>query len=431
MNLDRAALGGLITTTRRILERGVLDLSASMGLVLALGFVQNVFLARILGPEGMGHMAVLNTTLHFAALLASAGITTSVLRYAAAEELPAAAWAVFRSGAQLAAMISVVVTVAVVLFSFSPLWVFDPIAALWIPLASLVLPVRSLAGCGQVYCQSRERMRAMAVLRLVEKILLVTGVVAGAWLDGFRGAVWGFVIGSLAGSGITLLFVTTLAERPRVASNVPRRELLRFGMWGVFTNFLGVILVTADVMMLSALTEDAAAVGIYSLAVVFQQIVRVPTNAYLDTRFPEMTRVSVDLGRLRSLRRRMRLHLIALSVAAAGCMAAIAPWLIPAVFGEAFEASVLPLEILLVSQIFWGLGSAQGRSMYAAGWVEGNFWTSLFVALADIALNYFLIARFGILGAAAATTLTHALWAVVVTVINRWYERSRSIREAR
>jgi O-antigen/teichoic acid export membrane protein len=323
-------------------------------------------------------------------------------------------------------MISLAVTITVILFSYSPLWVFDPIAALWIPLASLTLPARSIAGCALVYCQSQERIRAMAVLRLLDKILLVTSVIGGAWLDGFRGAVCGFVVGSMVGSGITLLFLGTLAERPRVVSRVARGELLRFGAWGVFTNFLGIILVTAEILMISALTEDAAAVGVYSLAAVFQQIVRVPMNAYLDTRFPEMTRISVDLERLRNLRRRMRLHVIGLSLAAAGGVGVAAPWLIPAVFGEAFEASVLPLEILLLSQIFWALGSAQGRSMYAAGWVEGNFWTSLFAAAVSIGLNLALIPSFGILGAAAANTATHALWAVVVTVMNRWHERSRS-----
>jgi O-antigen/teichoic acid export membrane protein len=409
-----------------MLKRGVFELTASMGLVLSLGFVQNIFLARILGPEGLGHMAVVNTAMHFAGLLATAGLTTSVLRYAAVQQLPAEAWAVFRSGAQLAAMISLVVTIAVIAFSYSPLWVFDPIAALWIPLASLTLPTRSIAGCAHMYCQSQERIRAMAVLRLLDKILLVVSVMTGAWLDGFRGAVCGFVVGSLTGTGITLLFVATLAEPPRVASRVTRRELLRFGAWGVFTNFLGIILVTADILLISALTEDAAAVGIYSLAVVFQQIVRVPMNAYLDTRFPEMTRVSVDLGRLRSLRRRMRLHILGLAVVAAGGVGVVAPWLIPAIFGEAFEASVLPLEILLLSQIFWALGSAQGRSMYAAGWVEGNFWTSLFAAATNIGLNFALIPSFGIVGAAAATTLTHALWSIVVTVMNRWHEGRRS-----
>jgi len=426
VNPKRAAVTRIVTSTRRILGRGVIDLTASMGLVLALGFVQNVFLARILGPEGLGQLAVLNTVMNFAGLLATAGLTTSVLRYAAAQQLPEEAWAVFRSGAQLAAAISLVVTIAVIVFSYSPLWVFDPIAALWIPLASLTLPTRSIAGCAVVYCQSQERIRAMAVLRLVDKILLVASVIGGAWLDGFRGAICGLVVGSMVGSGITLLFAATLVERPRVASRVARRELLRFGAWGVFTNFLAIILVTGEILLISALTEDAAVVGVYSLAAVFRQIVHVPMSAYLDTRFPEMTRVSVDLERLRSLRRRMRLHVMGLSIAAAGAVGAVAPWLIPAVFGEAFEASVLPLEILLLSQIFWALGSAQGRSMYAAGWVEGNFWTSLFAATVSIGLNLALIPSFGILGAAAANASTHALWSVVVTVMNRWHERSRS-----
>jgi O-antigen/teichoic acid export membrane protein len=88
VNPNHVALTRIVSGARRILERGVFDLTASMGLVLALGFVQNLVLARILGPEGLGHMAVLNTTMNFAGLLATAGLTTSVLRYAAAQQLP-------------------------------------------------------------------------------------------------------------------------------------------------------------------------------------------------------------------------------------------------------------------------------------------------------------------------------------------------------
>ena len=42
----------------------------------------------------------------------------------------------------------------------------------------------------------------------------------------------------------------------------------------------------------SALVGDPKAVGIYSLASLFQQVVTIPMRAYLDARFAEMTRGS-------------------------------------------------------------------------------------------------------------------------------------------
>ena len=62
-----------------------------MGIVLAVGFLQNLVLARILGSGGLGHLGVVNTVMNFMGLFAAAGLTTAILRYAAAAKTAAAA----------------------------------------------------------------------------------------------------------------------------------------------------------------------------------------------------------------------------------------------------------------------------------------------------------------------------------------------------
>jgi hypothetical protein len=58
--------------------------------------------------------------------------------------------------------------------------------------------------------------------------------------------------------------------------------------------------------------------------------------------------------------------------------------------------------------------------------VEENLQDSLFGEVVEPYRNSGLISSLGTLGAAAATTLTHVLWSIVVTVMNRWHERRRS-----
>jgi O-antigen/teichoic acid export membrane protein len=412
---------------RQALRRGVVDLTAASGLVLALGFLQNLVLARILGPEGLGHLSVVNTVINFANLIATAGLTTSILRYSAAQRDPGAAWAVFRSGALLVSGSSLVVLAGVVLFARSPLWVFDPVAGLFVPLAALTLPLRSLASCCTEFSQSRERMRAKALLEVTAKALLVAAVVAGSFALAFRGAILGSVLGGAVGSCVAFVYVARLRAPRPARPPVPARELLRFGGLGLLTNFFGLVLTTADVLCLSALLGDPSAVGFYSIAVVFQQLVRVPMIAYLDARFPEMTRSAEDPGALRALRLAMRRHLLAISLAATTALGATAPWLLPLLFGESYRASVLPLEILLLGQLAWSLAAAQGRSLLAAGWVEGNLISSVVSALVNVPLHLLLIPRLGAAGAACATALTQGIWALCVTLLCRRYERTRGV----
>ena len=81
----RSGIDFAVNAARQALARGVFDLSASMILVMALGFVQNILLARLLGAEGLGHMAVIYSIMNIACLLATFGLASSILRYGAAE----------------------------------------------------------------------------------------------------------------------------------------------------------------------------------------------------------------------------------------------------------------------------------------------------------------------------------------------------------
>ncbi len=423
-SLLRQAIDRGLDAARKALQRGVLDLSASMVLVMALGFGQNFVLARLLGAAALGHMAVINSVLTVAGLVATAGVTTSILRYGAAERSRAGAWAVYRRGLGLVTWVSVISTALCAAFALSPFWVFDPVAGDWMPIVALLLPLQALTSCALAFLQARDRMRDKALLELLVRAVSVGGVLVGALVWGFPGAVVGFVLGMGSASIAPLLRVRDLRE-PGGVPSVPPRELLRFGAWGLLTNALALVLTTADVLSVSAFVKDAAAVGVYSLASLFQQVVTIPMRAYLDARFPEMTRASGDPIALRAMRRRMRLHLLLITAAPAALLAALAPILLPWIFGAEFAASVRPLWILLVGQILWSLGSAQGRSMLAAGWVEGNFWGAGAAAAFAVTANLTLVPRFGAIGAAISTASTNAFFGLVLAVICRWYENGR------
>jgi O-antigen/teichoic acid export membrane protein len=431
MSRVAAAFRALAQAARSALRIGAFDLGASMGLVLALGFAQNLALARVLGPAGVGHMAVIYSTMTIAALLGTAGLTSSVLRYGAAAPTPAAAWRVFRQSAFACAAISTGVALLAAAFARSRLWIFDPVAGEWMTVAALALPAQALGACANHYLQSRDRMRDKAVVEFVARLVTVAAVLVGAIYWGFAGCAIGYTIGSAAGGAIAL--ARACAGRPRETAEpfVSTRELLRFGLWGVLTNALGLGLVTADIFCVSALAKDSSQVGLYFLAVQIQQIVGIPMRAYLDARFPEMTRLSADPPALRALWRRMRWQLVAVAAAGSAALALCAPFALPFVFGDAYGASALPLAILLLGQIARSFGDAPGRAMFAAGWVEGNFWLSGLSAVLTIAGNVALIPLFGIAGAALGTASAYVLWAIATTGVGNWFDRSRGATMAR
>lgn len=401
---------------------GLLDLATSMGLVMVLGFVQNLALARILGSEGFGHVAVVNAAMGFGQLFGALGITVAVLRHSSAQTEEDKAWAIYRTGLPIVLVSSVGVGVLLMFVTYSPFWVFDRQAGDWIPLAVLGLPASILFLLNSKYLQSRQKMREKAVLDFANRVLVVVCIVLGTLFDGFRGFIIGGLVGVLAGAAISTLRIARVRPQNRVPSPVNPRKLLTFGLWSVFTGLMGYVLTTADVLCVSAILQDSSSTGLYGLAVVVQRVARIPSLAYLDATFPNLVRQTLVPQNFSSNRNRMQRNMILLAVGTSACIGLVAPTLLPLVFGEDYEGSVNPLLILLVGQVFWSIGAVHGRSLLAHGFVQGNFWASGLSAGVNIAANLLLIPVFGIKGAAIATMISQIIWAVSVTVMCHWIE---------
>jgi len=401
---------------------GLLDLTTSMGLIMVLGFAQNLALARILGSEGFGHVAVVNAAMSFGQLFGALGITVAVLRHSSAQTEEDKAWAIYRTGLPFVLVSSISVGFLLMLVTYSPLWVFDRQAGDWLPVAVLGLPASILFLLNTKYLQSRQRMREKAVLDFSNRALIVVCIVAGTLYNGFRGFIVGGLVGVLAGAAMSTFRISQIRPLNRVSSPVKRRELFTFGLWSVSTGLMGYVLTTADVLCVSAILQESSSTGLYGLAVVVQRVARIPSFAYLEATFPSLVRQTLNPEKFSSSRKRMQRNMILLALGASIGVGLVAPILIPAVFGEDYQGSVSPLLILLVGQVFWSIGAVHGRSLLAHGYVQGNFWASGLSAGINIAANLLLIPIFGIKGAAIATAISQILWAVSVTVMCHWIE---------
>ena len=122
----------------------------------------------------------------------------------------------------------------------------------------------------------------------------------------------------------------------------------------------------------------------------------------------------------------MRRDMILLAGGTALILGVSAPLFVPLVFGEEYQASVLPLVVLLFGQVVWAAGAIHGRSLLAHGFVRANFSASAIAAAINIVANLTLIPLYGIIGAAVATAFSQLLWAAFVTWICRMAERRLS-----
>jgi stage V sporulation protein B len=107
------------------------------------------------------------------------------------------------------------------------------------------------------------------------------------------------------------------------------------------------------------------------------------------------------------------------------------------IFGDSFVYAVLPLQILIIGTVIFGLVKAIGSSLAGIGRVDVNLKITAFGAMVNIILNFLLIPLYGIVGAAIATITSFIIIALsiiylTITIMHikidvKWYARTSMI----
>lgn len=285
------------------------------------------------------------------------------------------------------------------------------VAAPFILLAgpALVL-VAGLRGVGGIGAYAVVQNLLLAALRT----LLVAGAVfAGA---GLMGAMWAWCspfLVVLVVAGLILRRMVDAANSTVVGTPRPRvvviREFWRFSAGRALSSVLEIAIVWSDVLIVAALTGSREA-GIYAAASRFVTTGTLVEASLRIAMGPELSSRLVvgDIKSATTLVSITTQWIILLSWPLYIGLAIYAPVLLD-VFGEGFRDGAGALAILSVAMLVsMATGNSQtvllmsGRSL----WQTGNKAVAL---TANIALNFALVPRWGILGAATA-------WAVTILV---------------
>jgi O-antigen/teichoic acid export membrane protein len=85
----------------------------------------------------------------------------------------------------------------------------------------------------------------------------------------------------------------------------------------------------------------------------------------------------------------------------------LSDWLIHILYGPAYSKAGPLLVILVWSSLFTNLGTARTVYMISKNWTRANFLCLLAGGIINVALNYWLIPRFGAMGAVIASLVSY------------------------
>lgn len=197
-----------------------------------------------------------------------------------------------------------------------------------------------------------------------------------------------------------------LGGRPLRFSGEQLGKLLSSGKYYIVSDMMVTVFAQTDRVMLKNMLGNEAT-GYYSAAIQCTLITSFVFSAVLDSARPVIFGAK-DISEEAYERNICRLYslLIYLSLAQSIVVTLLARWIILIIYGDGYNPAVLALQIAVWYMTFSYLGS--GRNIWILGEKkQGYLWKiNLVGAVTNVILNFILIPKFGVNGAAIASLAT-------------------------
>ena len=396
---------------------------------LGIGFVNTTLvLPRLLAPAQLGLTSVLVSLATMGALVSALGFTNTTLRY----------FPYFRNretghSGFLPLLLGLPLALFVVVAG--ALWLGRPLVLRWYAHdAGLLGPhygvMLGLALCIllynllEAYTKSLFHTSFSSLLTDVVQRLLVVGaaVLYGAGYLSFAGFVLAY-LGSYAFIAAALLvYLAAIGElhlRPtRAVLRVrPMGELVRFGSFALLGNISGTLLVTIDSLMLGS--HSFADAGIYTIALNISTALAVPFRALYKTAYPliaEYWKEGATDKMLVFYRRTTRLN-TALGVYLALGIGLNLPFVYALIHRPEYATGTVAVLLLLAGRLTDGITGVNGIIVVTSPRYRYDLLFNVGLASLIIGLNYVLIPRLGLRGAA----LSNALALASINLARTWF----------
>jgi O-antigen/teichoic acid export membrane protein len=402
-----AASGGFLFNVNLVF---VATLAAS-----GLGFVTAVLLARTLGPEGRGVTALYQAAVSLGFAFFSLGVATAAVYYVGRRDISG------RQAMEAGLSVTLIATaltglgVAIAALAFG-----DDLSAEGVPywLTLVAVPALVQFRAAEAVLRAQGRFGAMNLLEVSLPLSILGCLGTVELVDGLtihRAVVaWSLALLPPVALGYALLGP---AHWPR---GLAGRDLLwqaaRFGMQGQLSNLIQLLNYRLD-SYLVLLLVNAGGVGLYAVGVSLSEGMWLIANSVSVVLLTNLTAGDEEnAARMTPIVCRNTL-LVTAAAALAG--AAVSPFAIPWIFGDAFDDAVLPFLWLLPGTVALAGTKILGAYVFSRGRPLINAQIAFVTLVVTVVADLALIPPFEVAGAAAASSLAYCCSLVLSAVAYR------------
>ena len=390
---------------------------SSQILIFAVGFITSIILARTLGPTGKGVYALIILIPAVMLKLGSLGIEAANVYFVGSKQYePKAAVSNSLISSVLLGLFLVLLFLGIsYLGAFKIYLNSNQINIFYLWLAVLTIPFSLFSGFLRSIFLGKEEIITFNKINIFQTIIQLVLIVIFLMIlkQGVSGAVNAYILTVLFVFVFIIFLIKNVTEIKLFFNRKMFRDSIGYGIKAYFGNLAQFLNYRLD-MFLVALFLTPTAVGYYSIAVGIAEKLWMLPGAIATVLFPRIS--SLQDKDANNLTPRVARHTFFIVLIISLILAVLAKPLVEILFGDAFLPSVIPLLILLPGII--ALGGAKTLTADLAGRGKPQFGAyAAFVSLAvNIPLNLWLIPKWGISGAAFASTIAYIIATLVVII---------------
>ena len=385
-------------------------------LVFCLLFVSSIIIARTLGPEGKGLFSLVLMIPIMTVTLTNMGINFSNIYFIGKNKYPIGAIignAIFYS-------LIVGGSIALLLIILEPLlnsYFLKDVSRIYLYTALPLIPFLLMSENIYYVLLGYRMMIKLSILRLINPLTYLTILVIIYYF--FQLSVYGAILANISGILVCLLVGIYFLIRSGHCVGLTLNKTLyiesfKFGLKQHLGSIFQLLNYRLDLLIIAALLTSME-VGQYSVSVVIAETIWYIPGSLGLVLYPKTAssdREAANTFTPLVCKTNIILTFIAILILY-GISGIIIPWL----FTSEFYPSVMALRLLLPGTFFLGISKVLASDLTGRGFPQYSTYSSLVSLISTVVLDFLLIPRFGINGAALASSVSYMISAFIITYL--------------
>lgn len=385
------------------------------------GLIFNLVVAKLYGAQSIGILALVNSFLAIALIPSLLGIQTSILRFIP-EYIKKSSFFeavnIYKKSLSIVVFISSLISLFLYLYSdiISGYIFKKPELESIFALAVFFIVIKSITSLNESTIRAFKDVKFFAILSMIAPISnILVLLILGYFITDIFNPIYSVFLVSIILFIVSFIFLRKVIQKnnnEHIKSNetLSIKKIITVSFPMFLTSVMGIVLTQTDIIMLG-MYSDTVQVGIYAIVVklaLLTTFVLSSINAIVAPKFSE----DYHNGDIEKLKKTVQnsSKFIFYSTLPIVLFLMLFGKFILGIFGDEFVVGYIAMVILLVGQFVNISVGSVGYLMNMTGYQKQYNYIMIVSAIINIVLNYFLIPKYGIEGAAFASMVSIVFW---------------------